>query len=1795
MRTLLLISLLAYGGYSYAQSLDSFTLMNADTNEPIQTIEDGDEFDIADTGTSLNIRANTSGTIGSVKFDLDGTTQRTEGVAPYAMAGDNSGDYNVWTPSLGEHTLVATAHTDGGAGGDLIGTLSVSFTFKETVEPIEIPTETGTGEVNVSGELKQWHKVTLDFDGPNYAETDNDPNPFLDFRLDVTFTKGDKSYVVPGYFAADGDAGESSATAGNVWRVHFSPNETGSWTYSASFRIGRNIATSDDDLAGDAVTPIDGKTGTITIAESDKSGKDLRGKGRLKYVGKHHLQFEGNQEYFIKGGADAPENFLAYDEFDGEFKSDGIKDDLVKDWDPHIQDWNEGDPTWKSSNGKGIIGAVNYLSESGLNVFSFLTMNISGDDANVYPYVSSSDLKHIDCSKVDQWELVFSHAEEMGMYLHFKTQETENDQLLDGGDVGRNRKLYYRELIARFGHHLALNWNLGEENTQTVQQRKDMAQYFFDHDPYQNHIVIHSFPDQQSQVYPSLLGDASKLTGASVQTNWNNVYRDTKKWVDESAKENKPWVVANDEQGSANTGVPDDTYTGSPSLDQIRQQTLWGNLMAGGAGVEYYFGYQLPHSDLSLEDYRSRATSWTYVSHALEFFRAHVPFYDMKSNNDLVADNAWCLAQGGEVYLVYLPGGGSTSIDLTGAGAVFNVQWFDPTSGGDLQDGSVTLVAGTGSVDLGSAPSNSDQDWAVLLTKGDDSLIDEPLPVIQASVLSGPAPLEVTFDASASKDNGTIETYSWDFGGDTPETGSEVTHTFNDLGENTVVLTVTDNENKQSTASIVITVKADNPTAGCGSAETWLSAELPLEGSDFYIDNFTGTSLLAITPDETSGTPATATVSQEFEGDNCNYNITFHGVGESDGQAEFKVFVNDTQLGSDIILPLSTQSWEMGSLFNTTFEDIALANGDIIKVEGKTASADGQEWSRARWLKLEIEPVACSGNVFAENDGYVVVEAESIELNDSWTVTNSFSVDALGEGHIEYNGSNSYGSVPQHSIIEYNIEITTTGVYQFKWRSRNGKTAQAFDQDNDSWLKIEADEFYGLKGTNKTDIGNHFSKVWIQDLNNWSWNCFGEHGGVNGMNVYARFDNPGTYKISIAGRSKNHPIDRFVLYQSGKGSIAMNLDTEASGTDCGSSTAPKDYASPANFQGRFFKTPILIDDAEDDSWSFIQPVKGESESAGKDLPAEDDLSFSFKAGYDATYLYVYAEVKDDEISGITGDATDFGNWDNVEIYINEDGKHNDDGAYGDDAVMIRMNYGVSDHSFTGTGSLLESNATNFENLEFQFTDITGGYILEARMPWAGLVESGSVSAGKELGFDIAVSDRDSGTGLENHVSWANDTKNNTAYQDTRKFGTLVLEEELPDFPKKTDWSIIYSDSESEGGTPAMTIDGDPNTFWHTEWKDAQPLLPHELHIDMAKNYDIAEVHYMHRQDQWGPNGAIGEYEIYVSFDPNDWGDPAAAGELTWPENLADNYKMSHKIELDKVARGRYLRLVALTETQEDPDKPFTAVAELDIVEGELDESEIVAVSEITIDGGQTLEVDETLQLTKTISPSNATNRLVVWSVADESIVSIDQNGLLTAKGIGSTVVKATAQDDSGVIGELDISVVDKIIAVTQITVSGESSTTVGEKLQLTATIAPTDATEQSVTWTVSDESIATIDENGLLTGVAAGTVTVLAEAKDASKISGELEITISAPLALSPSTENKLSVYPNPATNKIKIKGLDESSEAKIYDVSGSLMFSQKIRPLSSKINIERLSRGVYIIHIVGSDSLVQKLRIIKG
>lgn len=580
----------------------------------------------------------------------------------------------------------------------------------------------GTTTAAITGELKKWHKITLTFDGVATSEQAAD-NPFLNYRLNVTFSNGTQSYVVPGYYAADGEAGETSATTGNKWRVHFSPDAVGKWTYKVSFRKGKNIAVT-ASLEGESAGYMDEETGTFNVAATDKTGRDFRAKGRLEYVGKHYLRFAETEEYFLKAGADAPENFLSYADFDGNFKTDGHKDDFVKTWTPHLKDWKTGDPTWQGGKGKGMIGAINYLAAKGMNVFSFLTCNIKGDDQNVFPYTSYEVLDRMDVSKLDQWEIVFEHAQKLGMFLHFKTLEAENQGLHDEGKVGITRKLYYRELIARFGHHLALNWNLCEENgkwmgkhptpPQFTPERIAMTEYFHATDPYHHHIVIHN-----GVQFDDLLGDRSKLTGPSVQTHrpdFYTVHHEVLRWRHLSAAAGKPWVVCVDEPGDAQHALLPDAE--NPEHNNARKNALWGMLMAGGAGIEWYFGYKHAHSDLTCQDWRSRDLMWDQSRYAIEFFtQNNIPYWEMLPFDEFTGNkNDYVFYKPGEVYVFYLKHGGNIQgIDLRTAAGTFKAQWFNPRTG-EFADKTVSRE-GYNRVELPAPPYETDRDWVVLLRK----------------------------------------------------------------------------------------------------------------------------------------------------------------------------------------------------------------------------------------------------------------------------------------------------------------------------------------------------------------------------------------------------------------------------------------------------------------------------------------------------------------------------------------------------------------------------------------------------------------------------------------------------------------------------------------------------------------------------------------------------------------------------------------------------------------------------------------------------------------------------------------------------------------------------------------------------------------------------------------------------------------------------------------------------------------------------------------------------------------------
>ena len=188
---------------------------------------------------------------------------------------------------------------------------------------------------------------------------------------------------------------------------------------------------------------------------------------------------------------------------------------------------------------------------------------------------------------------------------------------------------------------------------------------------------------------------------------------------------------------------------------------------------------------------------------------------------------------------------------------------------------------------------------------------------------------------------------------------------------------------------------------------------------------------------------------------------------------------------------------------------------------------------------------------------------------------------------------------------------------------------------------------------------------------------------------------------------------------------------------------------------------------------------------------------------------------------------------------------------------------------------------------------------------------------------------------------------------------------------------------------------------------------------------------------------------------------------------------------------------------------------------------------------------QTLQLTATVSPSNAANKSVKWTSSNTKVATVSSSGKVTAVANGNTIITATAADGSG---KKDICAVTvnipkpadptptptpSVVKVNSVSLnqSSLSLTKKGQTAQLSASVSPSNATNKSVTWSSSNSNVATVN-NGVVTAVGNGSATITATAADGSGKRASCSVTVNIPTA--------------PGMEKVNIAG-GESKICSIY------------------------------------------------
>jgi hypothetical protein len=257
---------------------------------------------------------------------------------------------------------------------------------------------------------------------------------------------------------------------------------------------------------------------------------------------------------------------------------------------------------------------------------------------------------------------------------------------------------------------------------------------------------------------------------------------------------------------------------------------------------------------------------------------------------------------------------------------------------------------------------------------------------------------------------------------------------------------------------------------------------------------------------------------------------------------------------------------------------------------------------------------------------------------------------------------------------------------------------------------------------------------------------------------------------------------------------------------------------------------------------------------------------------------------------------------------------------------------------------------------------------------------------------------------------------------------------------QAEWKLVYTDSEEtvgEDGAAVNAFDGNATTIWHTQWSGANPPHPHEIQIDLGQIYELSGFIYLPRSNS--QNGRILEYEFYVSTDGSNWGEPVATGKFS---NTA-----SEQEALFSAKKGQFIRLKALSEVN---GKPWTSVAELNVIGAEIVE----------------IEIDEEAPLVSITLPALSGRYETSSSAVDISGTASDNIEVTEVSWTSSSGGSGTASGTSSwSIADADLEEGDNVFTISAVDAAGNTSDDA-----ITITYVPPDNESPSVSITSPSSS-----------------------------------------------------------------------------------------------------------------------------
>ena len=625
----------------------------------------------------------------------------------------------------------------------------------------------------------------------------------------------------------------------------------------------------------------------------------------------------------------------------------------------------------------------------------------------------------------------------------------------------------------------------------------------------------------------------------------------------------------------------------------------------------------------------------------------------------------------------------------------------------------------------------------------------------------------------------------------------------------------------------------------------------------------------------------------------------------------------------------------------------------------------------------------------------------------------------------------------------------------------------------------------------------------------------------------------------------------------------------------------------------------VIDGEVDDVWAEAEAENNIVTPYLDNVPTLGDPGeTTWQALWTDEGIYVLLRVGDDGFNPHYIDGVNSWEADKPEIYFDVNYELID--AKGPSAAgsgHYQVAPAFEDGSNEGTLRTCGFNGTEDDFIEFAFMVDDPTYIAEYFIPFADLVDQDGIGIDKtaDIGFDVTIIDREVGDDATRSATWINDGTNGSSWVNMDDCGIIVLDGAeagiyinsitltdggeidenngalkleaviLPeDASNKTLlWSVVNGTgraSVDENGIVTGIIDGDVTVIAAAtdgSFAEASTVVTVSNQIVTRPELNLIRNGYF---DNLKADNTPMEWNVYGDTYVNEEGvcviDPEEHVNIWnfrlqqqggWGLNTEDSYSLSFVIWAD------------------DSD---TINLDFEDARGDVGYQRL---------GNSESEYAVGLTDWTFMSPTEPT-RYTLDIVDFEHLLAGESNEQFQFMLAHHDPV--VYLDSIELINDEDIALLtEDYIAVETIIVSGDSKVVVSETLQFSAAVEPAEATLGGVNWkVVPGTGWASIDESGLLTGDTAGSVVVVAMAKDDSKVMASFDVSVTYPVGMEQRTVNTLNVYPNPAVNELNIVLTQDNSRVAIYNSAGMIMDEFLVNGTAYTLDISNYAAGVYFV-----------------